>query len=209
MELHHIDPDGPDTAENCIPLCFNCHAEAGSYNPAHPKGRKLTFSEIKGHRDRWYQSVREGKHLSNAVTYPDEKVMLKYELKNFQNEDFPVFVVEVINSGRCDLYVKQVLLGWRFAAQTKGESSHIILNASENWKTALPPGLSREYRESIAAFLFSHGKEFQPLDDVWISVETPKGEIQKVIGLRMMFSSRLLVMQWSRMHIVGKSLYPT
>lgn len=57
MELHHIKQvadGGEDTADNCIPLCLDCHAEVGSYNPHHPKGRKYTEKELKGHRDKYY-----------------------------------------------------------------------------------------------------------------------------------------------------------
>lgn len=61
IELHHIvqkADGGQDTYENCIPLCFDCHAEVKAYNPKHPKGRKFTGSELKGHRDRWYEKVK-------------------------------------------------------------------------------------------------------------------------------------------------------
>lgn len=57
IELHHIKQvadGGDDSAENCIPLCFNCHAEVKSYNLSHPKGRKFTEKELKGHRDKCY-----------------------------------------------------------------------------------------------------------------------------------------------------------
>lgn len=43
IELHHIKQvadGGDDSADNCIPLCFNCHAEVKAYNPSHPKGRR-------------------------------------------------------------------------------------------------------------------------------------------------------------------------
>ena len=58
MELHHIRQaadGGEDTADNCIPLCLDCHAEVASYNPRHPKGRKYTETELKGHRDRVFK----------------------------------------------------------------------------------------------------------------------------------------------------------
>lgn len=57
IELHHIKQaadGGEDTADNCIPLCLDCHAEVGSYNTHHPKGRKFTEKELKGHRDKYY-----------------------------------------------------------------------------------------------------------------------------------------------------------
>ena len=62
IELHHIKPkskSGSDTFENCIPLCFDCHAEVGHYNPEHPKGRKFSEAELKKIRDNWYANVKE------------------------------------------------------------------------------------------------------------------------------------------------------
>lgn len=58
IELHHIKQvadGGEDTVDNCIPLCFDCHAEVKAYNPHHPKGRKFTEKELKGHRDKCYE----------------------------------------------------------------------------------------------------------------------------------------------------------
>lgn len=60
MELHHIiqaADGGGDTYENCIPLCFDCHAEVKAYNPHHPKGKKYTDTELTEHRNRWYAKV--------------------------------------------------------------------------------------------------------------------------------------------------------
>ncbi len=61
IELHHIvqsSAGGEDTYENCIPLCLDCHAEVKAYNPQHPKGRKYTESELRAHRDRWYEKTK-------------------------------------------------------------------------------------------------------------------------------------------------------
>ena len=58
IELHHIiqvADGGDNSVDNCIPLCFNCHAEVKSYNPRHPKGRMYTPAELKGHRDKCYK----------------------------------------------------------------------------------------------------------------------------------------------------------
>jgi hypothetical protein len=57
IELHHITPKsagGTNDFENCIPLCFDCHAEVEHYNVKHPRGRKFSPRELKGHRDQWY-----------------------------------------------------------------------------------------------------------------------------------------------------------
>ncbi|MCU7804982.1 MAG: HNH endonuclease [Candidatus Thiodiazotropha sp. (ex Lucinoma borealis)] len=68
IELHHIimeSKGGVSTFDNCIPLCFNCHAEAGHYNSKHPKGTKYSSAELRKHRDRWYQAVQELTFLEN------------------------------------------------------------------------------------------------------------------------------------------------
>ncbi len=62
IETHHIRPTskgGEDCFENCIPLCFDCHAEVEHYNDQHPKGRKFSESELRKHRDTWFSKVEE------------------------------------------------------------------------------------------------------------------------------------------------------
>lgn len=69
IELHHIKQaadGGEDTADNCIPLCLDCHAEVGSYNTRHPKGRKFTEKELKGHRDKYYALYSNMPHRIEA-----------------------------------------------------------------------------------------------------------------------------------------------
>ncbi|MHB8625117.1 MAG: HNH endonuclease [Aggregatilineales bacterium] len=71
IELHHIIPEasgGQDIEDNCIPLCFDCHADVGHYNPKHPRGRKYTADELKGHRNKWYEKVAQNTGL---VTNPE------------------------------------------------------------------------------------------------------------------------------------------
>jgi hypothetical protein len=61
MEIDHIDQaadDGGNDLDNAIPVCFDCHAEIHSYNPRHPKGRKFTPAELRGHRDQWIELCR-------------------------------------------------------------------------------------------------------------------------------------------------------
>ncbi len=61
MELHHIKQkadSGNDTEDNCIPLCFNCHADVKSYNPHHPKGLKYGDKELIARRDEVYNYVK-------------------------------------------------------------------------------------------------------------------------------------------------------
>jgi hypothetical protein len=56
METDHIIPageGGPDTIDNAIPVCFECHAEIHSYNDKHPRGRKFLADELRGHKKQW------------------------------------------------------------------------------------------------------------------------------------------------------------
>ena len=60
IELHHIKPKyqgGEDIFDNCIPLCFDCHADVGSYNSNHPKGKKYSEKELKMHREKLYEKM--------------------------------------------------------------------------------------------------------------------------------------------------------
>jgi HNH endonuclease len=71
IELHHIKQrkdGGEDSFENCLPLCFDCHADVMQYNPAHPKGKKYTESELKRHRSNWYDKVKhsQGSMVTNS-----------------------------------------------------------------------------------------------------------------------------------------------
>jgi hypothetical protein len=36
-------------------VCFECHAEIHSYNPKHPRGRKFTADELRGHKEQWLE----------------------------------------------------------------------------------------------------------------------------------------------------------
>lgn len=90
IELHHIEMEsrgGESTFANCIPLCFDCHADAGHYNSLHPKGTKYSSCELRKHRDNWYQSVEmlsflesdweNNKNKLVKEIYEDQEVTLK------------------------------------------------------------------------------------------------------------------------------------
>lgn len=69
IEVHHIIPKeqgGSDTEDNAIALCFDCHADAGHYHAKHPKGTKLSPSELKKHKKNWYRIV-ESKTQCNSI----------------------------------------------------------------------------------------------------------------------------------------------
>jgi hypothetical protein len=72
IELHHIKPKaegGHDTFENCIPLCFDCHADMRSYDHLHPKGTKFSERELTRHRDNWYAKVTTSLPVTMTVAH--------------------------------------------------------------------------------------------------------------------------------------------
>jgi hypothetical protein len=63
MECHHIveeNDGGANDLENCIPLCFDCHADMLNYDDGHPKGNKYRPAELRHHRDNWFERVSSG-----------------------------------------------------------------------------------------------------------------------------------------------------
>lgn len=60
IEVHHIVPEadgGENALDNAIPLCFDCHHDAGHYNDRQPRGNKFRPSELRRQRDKWYETV--------------------------------------------------------------------------------------------------------------------------------------------------------
>lgn len=92
MELHHIKQHadgGNDTAENCIPLCLNCHAEVKAYNPHHPKGKKYTEAELIGHRDNWYKKVENSNVVQTNEKYRELDIKTYLKIKElFESERY-------------------------------------------------------------------------------------------------------------------------
>jgi hypothetical protein len=59
---HIIDESkgGSNTADNAIPVCFDCHQEIGAYSNEHPRGNRFTPTELKARRDQLYSLVETG-----------------------------------------------------------------------------------------------------------------------------------------------------
>lgn len=83
IELHHIEQQaygGKDTLENCIPLCFDCHADMGKADPKHPKGKKYSIEELKRHRDNWYKKVKNNTFGGND----NKKIVFREDAQLFK-----------------------------------------------------------------------------------------------------------------------------
>ena len=75
IELHHIiqkADGGEDSLENCIPLCFECHADMGKRDAHHPKGKGYFPEELRKHRDNWYQKKQTT--YTTQVSESDKKL---------------------------------------------------------------------------------------------------------------------------------------
>lgn len=101
IEIHHIKPQsegGPDTFENAIPLCFDCHADMRSYDTKHPKGTKYTEKELIRHKTNWFQKVQNSAGVlpgnlvadTDKIIYQQFLEILPWEgsLKFISNYDF-------------------------------------------------------------------------------------------------------------------------
>jgi len=80
VEVHHIIPESishDNSIDNAIALCFDCHTDAGHYNPAHPKGTKFSTDELTRHRNNWY-SIVENNKIPNITT--KDYVHVRYHL---------------------------------------------------------------------------------------------------------------------------------
>lgn len=101
IETHHIIPvskGGDDSFENCIPLCFDCHADVEHYNVEHPRGRKFSPSELKKHRDAWYKEAGNSHHLGSSSL--DEKFITQNIFGNgnlIAGRDIQVRTSKIIN----------------------------------------------------------------------------------------------------------------
>jgi hypothetical protein len=97
MQCHHIIPEadeGPDSSENCIPLCPDCHAEVMAFNPKHPfGGTPYHRRELKRRRDDWYAIVqRKSQDLATNLhrtpsSYPHSKSSQGKASFNYSNHD--------------------------------------------------------------------------------------------------------------------------
>ena len=96
--MHHIVPladGGENTYDNAIVLCFDCHADAGHYNPKHPKGTKFSLGELRKAKEKWIQMVKDDKIAS--ASEPDHILCRYYvcesydQLMEISNKDLSNF----------------------------------------------------------------------------------------------------------------------
>lgn len=115
IEVHHIiqaNKGGEDTFENAIPLCFDCHANAGHYNSKHPRGSKFSPEELRKHRDLWYKLVKSGQFSFNGLELSQQFFLtnsfdIVTELINGDFTNFPINEVKLYQN-ELFYYLKEI-----------------------------------------------------------------------------------------------------
>ncbi|MGA9151343.1 MAG: HNH endonuclease [Candidatus Nitrosopolaris sp.] len=72
IETDHMlskSENGPDSIDNAIPVCFECHAEIHLYNNKHPRGRKYHAEELKKHKKQWLEICKASPH--SLIDHPN------------------------------------------------------------------------------------------------------------------------------------------
>lgn len=86
VEVHHITQEalgGDNTYDNAISLCFDCHCDAGHYNPKHPRGTRFSPAELKKAKENWIHLVR-GNNIREP-TEPDDFLCQYFVCENYEN----------------------------------------------------------------------------------------------------------------------------
>jgi hypothetical protein len=182
IELHHIKQSadgGEDTFENCIPLCFECHAEVKAYNPRHPKWRKFSESELTRHRNKWYMKV-EG---TSGIVVDDDYIDLDREVYTkikeiFSRDEVLIFVEE------------QNFYGWSFPLsklqplddfiyESKSPEFEFIDSDLEGYLSNLKSAVLK-YRKLISTNTFPVSSGYNSVPPEW-ELEQPE-RFEKVVS---------------------------
>lgn len=68
IEVAHLPgKEGSSDIDDAMPLCFDCHAKIGHYNPKHARGKKYRIDELKATRNQVYDKYTS--HLVPSVHY--------------------------------------------------------------------------------------------------------------------------------------------
>lgn len=116
IEIHHIKPKeqgGKDSFENAIPLCFDCHCDAGHYFSKHPKGTKFSPNELKKHKEKWFDIVKNNKisqkseNLIHSRFFITNNFSLIKEISERDLSNFPVKEIVLVENKSLD-FVKSI-----------------------------------------------------------------------------------------------------
>lgn len=143
VEVHHIKHKslgGEDTYKNAISLCFDCHADAGHYNPKHPRGTKFSPTELKKAKDSWITQVKE--HNISEPKVRDQLLCKYFVCENYEN------LVEIFSGNLSSFPVTNPLIIKNEIFNALGE---IIKNHPEDYRNASIWGESISNKEDYFA----------------------------------------------------------
>ncbi len=155
IELHHIvqkKDGGPDTYDNCIPLCFDCHGDMRSYDHLHPKGRKYSTNELVAHREVWYSKYSA---TGGAVSHPGHAELDKATFLRLR-EDLPY---DTLIRNLKDRYVgapffnSKIQLLHRFLPESDDPSYEFLDSDLEGLRARLVSAID-SYTENVAQWTF-------------------------------------------------------
>jgi hypothetical protein len=78
IELHHIEGHDNNNEGNALPCCFDCHAEIGRYNSAHPRGRKYQPAELKRLREATFKRFEANAVAPRSPGDPADSVVSRF-----------------------------------------------------------------------------------------------------------------------------------
>ena len=87
IEIDHIKSATTENSAdigNAIALCFDCHAEVDHYDSSHPKGPRFTSSELRAHRDQWFQLCQNHPEMFVHAQPPPEAGSLERLLSELE-----------------------------------------------------------------------------------------------------------------------------
>ncbi len=170
IELHHIiqtADSGPDTFNNCIPLCFDCHADVKSYNPKHPKGKKYTETELHRHRDNWYKKVsaRSGAISSSSKFLQLDRNSIERLTDLLKDNHLMIFIVnnDFVSGSFPDEIYSQI---FRFITECDLPESEFIDSDLEGLKVELKDSFIK-LDKCITKYTFGAGPGRQAIPYEW------------------------------------------
>jgi len=179
IELHHIDQvkdNGEDSFKNCIPLCFDCHADVKSYNPSHPKGKQYTSVELKRHRDNWYKKVSESIGInpsSSGYINLDKATFLR--LTTLLKSDRVMLFLKQNDFLSGSFYDKEYESIYQFIAECELPEFEFIDPDLEGLKADLR-GLVIKLAKFISQYTFPAGPGRQAIPPEWEDIDPDRFE---------------------------------
>jgi len=148
IDVHHLIQEadgGPNTIDNAIPLCDDCHNDAGHYNDRHPKGTKFSIPELKKDRDAWYDLVK-----TNAIP---EKLHIS---EHIQTIYFVLHSFDILEKILCNDFSSVN----RFRSKTYLASNEISMYWNELFKTH-----RNDYNSNIEQRRIIELRQFSSIDE--------------------------------------------